>query len=216
MVEHVDATDPEIHEPKGASTAAINTGYVANGGGSGTWAKPKVVNLDSEAATLGQVMITDGAGGILVRDVADVVQITFGETGLISNATATTITVTDTFVPIVGTWTEGLLNNFTTTDSGRKMVIPATGTYRIDASLSFEGVTGVTWQFDVAVDTDTNVTGHVGRRKTASNDVGNVAIVGFHGFTAGEEVYLVVKDEATTGNPTITDCNFTLSLIKVA
>lgn len=214
MVEHVDATDPEVHEPKGASTAAINTGYVSNGGGSGVWAKTKVMNLDSESATINQVFIADGAGGVDTVNIPDIVQITFGEVGLASNATVTTITVADTYVPIEGTWVLADVNNFTATDSDRKMVIPATGTYRIDASISFEGSSGVTWNFDVAANTDANVTGHKVRRKTGNNDVGNCSIVGFHVFTAADEVYIVVKDEATTANPTITDCNFTLSLIK--
>lgn len=36
-IEHRLITDPEIHEPKGASTAAAGTIYVADGLGSGTW-----------------------------------------------------------------------------------------------------------------------------------------------------------------------------------
>jgi hypothetical protein len=37
MPEHVAITDPQIHEPKGISTAAAGTVYKANGTGSGTW-----------------------------------------------------------------------------------------------------------------------------------------------------------------------------------
>ena len=37
MVEHVSITDPEIHEPKGASTATVDQVYIADGAGSGTW-----------------------------------------------------------------------------------------------------------------------------------------------------------------------------------
>lgn len=36
-IEHRLITDPQIHEPKGASTAAPNTIYVADGLGSGSW-----------------------------------------------------------------------------------------------------------------------------------------------------------------------------------
>lgn len=36
-IQHSNITDPKIHEPKGASTALIDTIYVANGSGSGTW-----------------------------------------------------------------------------------------------------------------------------------------------------------------------------------
>jgi microcystin-dependent protein len=37
---HRDLTDPEIHEPKGISTAEAGTVYVADGSGSGSWIEP--------------------------------------------------------------------------------------------------------------------------------------------------------------------------------
>jgi len=36
-IEHVAITDPQIHEPKGASTAANKSVYYADGAGSGSW-----------------------------------------------------------------------------------------------------------------------------------------------------------------------------------
>jgi len=36
-VQHSSLSDPELHEPKGVSTAAANTVYLANGSGSGAW-----------------------------------------------------------------------------------------------------------------------------------------------------------------------------------
>ena len=39
-VEHNVITDPEIHEPKGASTASNRDSYVGNGSGSGVWLQP--------------------------------------------------------------------------------------------------------------------------------------------------------------------------------
>lgn len=36
-IQHVDITDPQIHEPKGASTASAGTVYVSDGTGSGAW-----------------------------------------------------------------------------------------------------------------------------------------------------------------------------------
>jgi hypothetical protein len=41
-IEHNIITDPHIHEPKGVSTAAVDTVYVANGAGSGEWLSPPV------------------------------------------------------------------------------------------------------------------------------------------------------------------------------
>lgn len=46
MAEHVDLTDPELHEPKGAAAASANTVYVADGAGSGTWQSVDVAVLD--------------------------------------------------------------------------------------------------------------------------------------------------------------------------
>jgi hypothetical protein len=39
-VQHSALTDPNIHEPKGVSTAAAGKVYVANGSGSGNWVYP--------------------------------------------------------------------------------------------------------------------------------------------------------------------------------
>lgn len=39
MPHHKDLTGADLHEPKGISTASANTGYFANGAGSGTWKK---------------------------------------------------------------------------------------------------------------------------------------------------------------------------------
>lgn len=36
-VEHVNISDPNLHEPKGCATAPVHSSYVANGSGSGNW-----------------------------------------------------------------------------------------------------------------------------------------------------------------------------------
>lgn len=66
-IEHKDIVDAQRHEPKGASTAVINSVYSSNGAGSGTWQKVKNTNLDgvSAAATSGYFLLADGAGGFV-------------------------------------------------------------------------------------------------------------------------------------------------------
>ena len=59
MPEHVDLTDPELHEPKGVAAATSNQTYVANGAGSGSWSEPEPKGISG--ATSGQVYIADGA-----------------------------------------------------------------------------------------------------------------------------------------------------------
>lgn len=46
-IEHGAITDPNIHEPKGATTASANTAYVADGSGSGSWAKVTLAAMDT-------------------------------------------------------------------------------------------------------------------------------------------------------------------------
>jgi hypothetical protein len=36
-IQHSSLTDPNIHEPKGISTASANSSYMSNGSGTGTW-----------------------------------------------------------------------------------------------------------------------------------------------------------------------------------
>ena len=53
-VEHSQLPDELLHEPKGASTAAAGTVYVADGAGAGSFAKLPVNSLDMtvESVTL--------------------------------------------------------------------------------------------------------------------------------------------------------------------
>ena len=46
MALHKDLTGVDLHEPKGAATAASGTAYVANGSGSGAWSKIPLGSLD--------------------------------------------------------------------------------------------------------------------------------------------------------------------------
>jgi hypothetical protein len=40
IIQHVDITDPQVHEPKGASTATVDAVYLSDGAGSGAWEYP--------------------------------------------------------------------------------------------------------------------------------------------------------------------------------
>lgn len=47
--QHSTITDPQVHEPKGASSAAGNTVYVSDGAGSGGWSKVSLTQLNTTA-----------------------------------------------------------------------------------------------------------------------------------------------------------------------
>ena len=46
-VEHVNVTDPNIHEPKGVAAAAVNKVYVADGAASGAWQLIEEAQIDA-------------------------------------------------------------------------------------------------------------------------------------------------------------------------
>lgn len=48
-IDHVNITDPFIHQPKGASTASSNTTIIANGSGGTSWAKVGINNVDQSS-----------------------------------------------------------------------------------------------------------------------------------------------------------------------
>jgi hypothetical protein len=56
---HKDLTGADLHEPKGVASASVDTVYVANGSGSGTWQKiassqinnTSIKNINKEVAT---------------------------------------------------------------------------------------------------------------------------------------------------------------------
>lgn len=60
-VEHVNIDDPNIHEPKGASTATVGQVYVADGAGSGSWEKLYTQGFEDIENTGSAISLTSGA-----------------------------------------------------------------------------------------------------------------------------------------------------------
>lgn len=64
-IEHVDIVDPEIHEPKGAASAASGRVYVANGTGSGSWVEYPSATLSTKGIVnkaVDPVNLTENSG----------------------------------------------------------------------------------------------------------------------------------------------------------
>jgi hypothetical protein len=68
-IEHSNISDPNLHEPKGVSTAASDTLYVGNGAGSGDWKKLPITALEGVVGdgVEGQVITSNGAGGFAYK-----------------------------------------------------------------------------------------------------------------------------------------------------
>ena len=68
-ISHASISDPNLHEPKGASTAPNNTAYISNGAGSGVWSKIPTQSLAGVASngTANQAAVVDGSGAFSLQ-----------------------------------------------------------------------------------------------------------------------------------------------------
>lgn len=72
-IEHVNATDPDIHEPKGVAAASAGQAYLANGAGSGTWTtlasanKVLLVKEMTNISTAGSYWVVPGIAGTITQ-----------------------------------------------------------------------------------------------------------------------------------------------------
>lgn len=68
-IQHKDILDPQIHEPKGISSAAVDTVYVGTGTGSGTWKKIPITSLSGTTGTgtAGQSLVSTGDGNVTTK-----------------------------------------------------------------------------------------------------------------------------------------------------
>lgn len=139
-VEHVNITDPNIHEPKGVATASIGKVYVANGAGGGTWKKITESEVNSGTAGSGQLLTADGLGGVRF------INTPHGEISFINITVPYTLTYPSAYAKVAATTVAGgSPSDFTEATTSR---ITYTGTisqhFQVIATLSVSQATGAT------------------------------------------------------------------------
>jgi hypothetical protein len=113
---HVDITDPNVHEPKGAASAAADSFYVADGSGSGSW-KKRLLKLTAAITPVPTGTFTTTSHtvtGVAATDILIGVQTSGGGlvTGYVTGANTVSLTYGATLNgseqwdgPAAGTWT---------------------------------------------------------------------------------------------------------------
>lgn len=66
-IQHLNIPDAQRHEPRGMSTAPVNTSYISNGSGSGTWKRVPPAGIDSGVAAKGYSLETDASGQLVAK-----------------------------------------------------------------------------------------------------------------------------------------------------
>lgn len=142
-------TDPNLHEPKGASTAASDKVYVADGSGSGSWVKlgPKSLSNLTTNGTAGQFVIVDGAGNF------DLATAAHGSIYFYNIASPYTLTYPSAFTKLAPTTTaKGSASNITEGTNAR-LTYTGTTTGKLDIvfNLSLDQASGSNRDVELAL-----------------------------------------------------------------
>lgn len=221
-IQHASIPDAQRHEPKGASTATVNSVYSSNGAGSGTWTKvvsQMMQGVAGDSGNANQKLITDGAGGFKLRRdaVYGAMTITNNANGFtVSAAADSSLNTNSDYVLLTGTgapWASESLSEVTFNTN--RLIAPVTGVYEV---LLWANIVGYpTNTSSVAVKYRVNGTTFGPRKvKTKSNsagDAGALSAFGLTSLTANDFVQLCFASTAA-GSLIIGDLNLTLRLVQ--
>lgn len=190
-IEHVDITDPNIHEPKGVAAASAGDAYVADGLGSGAWTPVQIAN----AACLKASSTGDTTGVTTSYQV-------------LNNATlGGTIT-----------WTENTALNLTTDTTSGFITIADTGLYNVSYIAVIEPATnGSVFSFTFGLDSGSGAVSQESFvfsevRTAGTTDTYTVVINCLPTITAGDDVYIMVK-EASGNEFTLVSSTFVITRV---
>jgi hypothetical protein len=216
-VQHSALTTTELHEPKGAAAASVDTVYIADGAGSGAWAKNDADN----------VTVADAGGFYTGANVEVILQeigpLTvsldpqYGEMLITSNVTATSIAVTNTYYQVTAGTIAGIVDGVTfDTDH---LVIGSGGIYELNCVLTFTGQVNDTFGFQFHKDAGGGYVpigkGTMKHRTSSATNEVHIGLQALLQVNASDKLAVFVRNETTTGNPTISDMSFFMHRIKV-
>ena len=213
-IQHNLITGSDLHEPKGADTAAVDKVYVSDGAGSGAWEYP-IAGIDS--ASSGEVASSDGAGSVTWGPAAAA---SHAEIYITGGATTHTLAGASAYTLLnPGTeWTAGEVSNLTTTVANGSITLTQAGHYKISLHISFTTASiaaGTGYDFKYALD------GAVATRKlmiekhTAGADNITVSGAGLVLATAGQVLTIFVAGDGTSSGTLITPLEAGLTAIHL-
>jgi len=172
-IQHSVLTDPQLHEPKGASTAASGKVYVANGSGSGAW----------------QFIAGHSYGDLYIT--ASSVSQTLSAASALAKLNPT------------GAWTANGYQNITPSAANGQFTITQAGIYQLDFWVVFETAaiaSGAAYNFHYAVN-GTASTRKVYIKKTTNNvDTLHLASNGYVTLAANDVISIYVGGDGTSSS----------------
>jgi len=200
-IQHSTIVDASRHEPKGVSTANLGDVYVADGAGSGAWAK---------------------VAGDLFGDM-DFSQNTVDTTITITSA----VPAAAGFVLLTGAtlttpgplYSQGVIDTITfeNTANNELLRVQTAGIYEVSGNFSFTGGgggAGNIYRFNYAVNGIENTAHSYALRQTSSGDVGSCGFSEYVQLAVNDTVQACVANQSGVNNPTVLTSSLTLIIIK--
>lgn len=219
-IEHKNIPDAELHEPKGAASAAVNTAYVSNGTGSGTWKKigsPSILGISSDGGSDNLRLVTNGSEGFNLKtnNAYGVMAITNNTVGFTVTAAAdSSLVSTADYVLFTGTgapWASESL--YGVTFNTNRLIAPVAGVYdfrmwcdigTFPSNTAFVGarfrLNGTTWS------PRTTIT-----KSNSAGDHGSLNAFGLITLAANDYIQLYVASSAS-GSLVLENVNCTMEL----
>ena len=197
-IQHNIITDPNIHEPKGAATAASGKVYKADGLGSGSWVYP-VEGQDTALAS--QVFESDGSGGGSWRYPP-----AKGHAELYINAgtTAHLLGAGSTYTKLnpTGEWTASTYEDILTVDAANgEIILGLSGHYQISFWINFTTASlasGTKYNFKFAIDGAVAPRVVTTQKPTNGTDTLHTMAMGLTQATAGQRLSIFAAGDATS------------------
>jgi hypothetical protein len=190
-IQHAVLTDPQLHEPKGVSTAASGKVYRANGSGSGVWVFPS-------GHAYGELYID---GGVTTQTLP---------------AASATAKLNPT-----GEWTANGSANVTLSATNGTMTVLEPGEYQLNFWVSFTTAAVASqsrYNFHYAVNGVPSTRKVIVAKYTNNVDTLQCAVTGFANLNDNDVVSIYVGGDGTTSSTAITvlEAGLSLSLIDPA
>lgn len=197
-VQHSAITDPNIHEPKGITSATINEVYVSDGSGSGTWQKlspPQFTGITTNGQA-GDTVTVDGAGNFVLTGTPH------GQVHFYNLATPYALTYPSAFTKLAPTTTAGgISSNFTESTDGR---LTYTGTDTVPVSISYsvslDQTSGADRDLVIAIYENGSVSNGHSLTTTTSGQKHNLAGVHTLTMTTDDYIELYILNNGASGN----------------
>ena len=190
-IQHAVLTDPQLHEPKGVSTAASGKVYRANGSGSGVWVFPS-------GHAYGELYIE---GGVTTQTLP---------------AASATAKLNPT-----GEWTANGNANVTLSATDGTITVLEGGEYQLNFWVSFTTASAAAqakYNFHYAVNGVPSTRKVIVAKYTNGADTLNCSVTGFANLNNNDVVSIYVGGDGTTSSTAITvlEAGLSLSLIDPA